>query len=147
MSLHSEPRKRALALERGPDGAYEAYNEAAFRHFLHIENGRAERSGRVVLLVLVELEAGGNPAPIPAAGASKLFAALTGCVREVDFVGWYRTGRTAAAVLMQGTGSVSGETSTAVGVRVGDILRARLPASIGSRIQVRVVQQRSSTET
>jgi hypothetical protein len=146
MSSHLEPRGRVLALERGPGGAYEAYNEAAFHHFLGVETRRAERHDRAVVLVLVELETGVGFASISSAVAIKLFSALAGCVREIDFTGWYRAGRTAGAVLIQDGCSVSPETSSALGSRVGAALRARLPRSIVTRVQVRVIEMPFSTE-
>ena len=33
-----------MGLDRGPYGEYEAYNEAAFRHFLALERKRADRA-------------------------------------------------------------------------------------------------------
>ncbi len=79
-----------------------AYNEAAFSHFLRIERRRAERSSRSIVLVLVSLRSGpGRSAMLNADSAAALFSALGAAVREVDFVGWYREGRVAAAVLTQ----------------------------------------------
>jgi hypothetical protein len=88
----------------GYDGgaAGRAHNEAAFRHFLNIERRRAGRSGRAVVLVLVSLrERPGTDAVLTTAAAAGIFSALGLSVREVDFVGWYRDGRVAAAALIQ----------------------------------------------
>ena len=79
-----------------------AHNEAAFRHFLGIELRRAARSGHCVLLVLVNVrESGSGSVKLPPMAASKIFSALGESVREVDFVGWFKEGRVAAAALVQ----------------------------------------------
>jgi hypothetical protein len=81
-----------------------AHNEAGFRHFLEIERQRASRSGYCVLLVLVGVRnETGNSVRLPPIVASSVFAALGSSVREIDFVGWFREGRVAAAVLVQRT--------------------------------------------
>jgi|SRR5688500_18433992 hypothetical protein len=78
------------------------HNEAAFRYFLGIELHRAERSGHCVLLVLVSVrKADGGSVKLAPLAASKVFAGLGESVREVDFVGWFREGRVAAAALVQ----------------------------------------------
>lgn len=142
MSEHSEPRVRSLALEPGFDAACNAYNEPAFHHFLAIEERRAERSGRVVLLVLVDLGEGPLAIAIAPDLAARLFSALIGCVREIDFVGWYRTNLVVGAVLMQDAGAVAPDTLSRLGARVTGHLRARLASSFGTQIQVRVVHVR-----
>lgn len=79
-----------------------ACNEAAFRHFLRIEQQRAARSGHCLLLVLVGVRArSGRHALLGAEAATAVFSALGESVREVDFVGWFREGRVAAAALVQ----------------------------------------------
>jgi len=78
-----------------------AHNEAAFRHFLRIELHRAARSGHCVLLVLVNVRESGRSVKLPPPAASKVFSALGESVREVDFVGWFKEGRVAAAALVQ----------------------------------------------
>ena len=42
---------------RNPRTELEIYEEAAFRHFLSLERRRAERRGRTLLLLLVDLNA------------------------------------------------------------------------------------------
>ena len=84
-----------VALEGRPGGAY---NEEAFRHFLALEGKRSELSGRPFLLLLVDLKE--QPVDLkeqPEVGADKLLLALCLCVRETDFVGWYRERRVAGA--------------------------------------------------
>ena len=117
-----------------------AYNEAAFRLFLAVDRWRAERSTRSLLLVLVAVRQGpGTSAKLTAAAAAALFSGLGTCFREVDFVGWYREGRVAAAVLAQGV-NASGEVPHLIAERVLPILRKGLSADQSSNLRVRVVR-------
>lgn len=133
-----------MRIDRGPERAYEAYNEEAFRHFLTIERKRAERSGRSILLLLVEFktERDGDSLMDPLA-ATKLFSALTACVREIDFIGWYRSDRVAGAVLTQGPDAPAPDVSQQIGERVAQALSERLPSQVRHRIQVRILQLHS----
>lgn len=146
MSQNREPRASPMALERGQEGAYHAYNELTFLHFLAMEEKRAERSGRTVLLLLVQLNEPASSSFISPAVADKLFAALTGCLREIDFVGWYRTDSVIGAVLLQPTDAPPPDTVTVIGARVGGMLRDRLPRAVARRIQARVVHVRPVVE-
>jgi len=118
----------------------QAYNEAAFRHFLAVDRWRAERSTRSLLLVLVTMrESPGALVKLAEATAAALFCGLGACVREVDFVGWYREGYVAAAVLSQGV-KVSVEVPGLVAERVLPALRKRLPADQSTNLRVRMVR-------
>jgi hypothetical protein len=145
----------ADAISRNPDGrtalgfafegrAGQVYNEEAFRHFFSLERKRAERSNRACLLLLVSLA---GPRRLRANGmstmmAGRLFSTLTECVREVDFVGWYREGHVAAAVLAQGADAPMSVVSEAIMERVTATLRQRLPSRVAERLQVRVLHIR-----
>ena len=79
-----------------------AHNEAAFHHFLRIERERAAKGGHGLTLVLISLPGISGVAPaLSMQTSARIFAALGVAVREVDFVGWFREGRVAAAVLVQ----------------------------------------------
>jgi hypothetical protein len=133
-----------MGIDRGPDREYEAYQEQAFRHFLTVERKRAERAGRSMLLLLVEFKAGrSGDSVIDPALASKLFAALTMCVREIDFIGWYRCDRVAGAVLTQGPEAPAQDVSQQIGDRVAEALAERLPMHVRRRLQVRILQLHS----
>jgi hypothetical protein len=120
-----------------------AYNEAAFSHFLAIERRRAERSRRSILLVLVSAQSqAGRPAVLSQTAASELFARLGASVREVDFVGWYREGRVAAAVLTQ-QAPASPEVCDRVAHRVTSAVSVPVLAAHG-RLRVRVVSLRGA---
>jgi hypothetical protein len=123
------------------DRAVHAYNEEAFRHFLTIERRRSERAKRAFLLLLVSLrkEPGLSVAISPPV-ASRMFSGLALCVREVDFIGWYRTERIAGAVLTQGAGAPEPDAAQRISERVTEVLGRRLSASMARRLQVRVLQ-------
>lgn len=72
--------------------------------------------------------------------ASRLFSGLALCVREVDFIGWYREERVAGAVLIQGIGTTGQDTSRRIGERVIDILDRHLSTPVAQRLNVRVLQ-------
>jgi hypothetical protein len=127
-----------LALE---DRTGQAYNEQAFRHFLAIERKRAARASRSFLLLLVSLrKEPGASVVINAKAASRLFSGLAGCVREVDFIGWYREERVAGAVLTQGVGTPATAAVRGIAERVTQVLGRRLSGSEAQRLQVRVLQ-------
>jgi hypothetical protein len=138
-------RPGGMALESGRERAYQAYNEHAFRHFLAVEKRRAQRAGRCLLLLLVELKADARGETQFAEGlVDRLFSVLNVCVREVDFIGWYRQGRVMGAVLTQGTSVPPAGVSAQIGERVAEAIGDRVPASVAGRLQVRVLQMRSS---
>jgi hypothetical protein len=117
----------------------QAYNEEAFQYFLAIERTRSERSGRPFLLLLVDLvEQPGVSARIDPMVAPKLFSALWLCLRESDFIGWYREERVAGAVLTELGDGPATEVSCLVGQKIGRVLRERLPSDVARRLRVRV---------
>lgn len=121
----------------GPAGP--AYNEAAFQHFLAVDRRRAERTMRSLLLVLVTMREAQGKSNLSPATAAALFAGLGECVREVDFVGWYREGRVAAAVLAQGIHSPV-EARLRTTDRIAQALAKRLTVAQARDLRVRVVR-------
>jgi hypothetical protein len=76
------------------------YNECAFHYFLRVEIERAQRSARPLLLVVLHLPAlADGYVRVPPTIAPRLVWALADCIRDIDFIGWYRSGRVIAAVL------------------------------------------------
>ena len=137
----------SMRIDRGPEGAYEAYNEKAFRHFLMLERKRAQRASRSMLLLLVEFKADREgDGHMDRSVAARLFGALGACVREVDFVGWYRTDRVAGAVLTQGSETPAPDSAQQIGERVAQVLSDRLPSRARHRIQVRILQMHSKVK-
>jgi len=124
-----------------PDGCGPVYNEEAFRYFLQVERKRASRSNSRFLLLLVDMTRDAQQsAHFDEPTAAKLFGAMLPCLRETDFIGWYRQGRVASAVLTQ-VGEIPGvEVSNLVADRVRDAFGQSLPVGVASRLQVRVYQ-------
>jgi hypothetical protein len=123
------------------DAPGEVYNEEAFRYFLEIERKRSERSRGPFLLLLVDLKRQSMATPeIDRPTARKLFSALLVCVRETDFIGWYRARSVVGAVLTQHADTSAAELQEAVGRRVTKVLREGLPPELASLVQVRVYQ-------
>ena len=121
--------------------AGQAYNQTAFRHFLAIERRRAERSGRALLLVLVSVRRSREHGDrLPDMTAAAIFRGLGETVREVDFVGWFREGLVAGAVLTQGGGMAAEPTRAVVAERVMRVLRAHVTAGVARNLRVRVVR-------
>jgi hypothetical protein len=136
----NEPAREFAFAREGRAG--EVYNEEAFRHFLAIERARAERSQRPLLLLLVGLhrcpQVGFEVSPEQ---SSALFSGLGECLRDVDFLGWYRERRMLGAVLTQGLGTpCEDETHSRIAKRVQDVLRSHLSDHLAERLRVRVVQ-------
>ena len=119
------------------DGLGDVYNEEAFHYFLEIERKRCELSNRRFLLMLIDI----NKHPrIDTVTADKLFSVLSMCVRETDFIGWYREGRVAGAVLTQHGETGRDDRSDGVHQRIGEALRQGLPRELARQLQARVYQ-------
>jgi hypothetical protein len=135
---NEEPDARSLAPE---DPAGRAYNEAAFRYFLANERIRSERSERPFLLLLVELKKEqGAGARFDIAAAAQLFMGLGRCLRETDFVGWYRDRRLVGAVLTQLPDAAGVDLCRVVRERASSALAECLPSDMLSRLQMRIFQ-------
>ena len=111
------------------------YNEAAFRYFLALERKRSGSSGRPFLLLLVDLK----EQPVVSV-APKLFSTLWLCLRETDFIGWYREERVAGAVLTELGDGPRTEVPRLVGQRVRRVLCESLPSDVARQLRVRVYQ-------
>jgi GGDEF domain-containing protein len=124
-----------------PDGLGPVYNEEAFRYFLQIERKRASRSNSRFLLLLVDLKQQQQAGtPFDSASGRTLFSSMWSCLRETDFIGWYRQERVASAVLTQVGETPGVEVANLVAERVRAALMQSLPGVLAARIQVRVYQ-------
>jgi len=120
----------------------EALTEEAFQHLLSIEFKRSERARRSFLLLLLDLEERtGTHSEIPPHVAVTLFSGLAHCLRETDFVGWYRQGRVIGAVLTQSRNVRSSEVSHAIVQKVREALLGSLPSDVFDRLKVRAYQR------
>jgi hypothetical protein len=124
MQVESKPDFFSVELEGRPT---HVYNESAFRYFLSIERKRSERSGRPFALLLLD-----RKAPVAAGKsldaeiAAKLFSALSRCLRETDFIGWYQEGNVAGAVLTH-LGDSGSDFAPQVRRRISSAVFAGLP--------------------
>ena len=119
----------------------DVYTEQAFRHFLEVERVRAVRSGRTFFLLLVSLRrCPERGVRFGSGAAASLLQGLGLCVREVDFIGWFRNQQVAGAVLAQGLEEPGAHASRRVVERVNRVLSERLPKSVATRLRVRVVR-------
>ncbi len=130
----------------GSNGALECepgteYDETTFRYFLSIERARAGRSNHPVCLLFATMEpVPGEPAPIHASNATRLFEGLRLSLRDTDVTGWYQQGRVAGAVLSARPGAPASDESGEIEQRVGEGLRQRLPSKVARSLRVRVIQ-------
>ena len=151
--IQTEVRDRAETPSVAADGlvvegsAGKVYNQKVFRHFLDIERIRAERSDRHFLLLLVSLRKCPDlGVRVPRPVASALFSGLALCVRDIDFIGWYRHERVVGAVLAQGLHAPDSEAPSRIVERVTQTCGGRLPEEVVKRLRVRVVQFGPRTE-
>lgn len=128
----------ATTLERpGP-----VYDEEAFDHCLQLEKQRATMTGRSCFLLLVGLRphVSRNGRGMSRSVADGVFGGLEACVREVDFIGWYRQGRLAGAVLPQGPDASAPLAAASVTARVTHALSQTLSPGLANQLRVRVVR-------
>jgi hypothetical protein len=119
----------------------QAYSEQAFQYLLAIEGKRSERSGCPFVLLLIDLkEQDGASARLDSMVANNLFSNLWLCLRETDFVGWYREERVVGAVLIELGDRRPTEVCRLIGQRVGERLYERLPSDVARRLRVRIYQ-------
>jgi hypothetical protein len=131
-----------------PDGSSDAYNEEAFQYFLEIERKRSEISNRPFLLMLIEYSRQtGVTSDIDGVTARRLFALLRECLRETDFIGWYRERRIAGAVLTQDSGSNRADLSEVVRKRVGEALNKLFPPNRTKGFEVRIYELSPSSSS
>ena len=116
----------------------DAYNEEAFRYFLQVEEKRFLRSNRRFLLLLLDVNnEAGTAEPFDPSLSKKLFEALKPCVRETDFVGWYRQGQVIGVACTQLEDTQGATVLSVVADRFQKAMRGVLPDRVGSRVQVR----------
>ena len=119
-----------------------AYNEEAFRYLLESESKRSERSGHCYQILLVyRTSVQGAIDQMDSPLAKTVIHARSSCLRETDYIGWYREGRVMGGVLtVVGRDAVS-DVSSLVQSRLLEILRVELGAEQSSRLHIRVCQQ------
>ncbi len=115
------------------------YNEAAFHQFLAADWARAERLRRCVLLILVSLRRESmHPVSLPKSAAASVFLGLSATVRDEDFIGWFREGRVAGALLMEGPEWPDPAAESTIRASVRRAIEARLHSTLAAGLRVRV---------
>lgn len=118
-----------------------AYNEAAFRRFLAADRARAARLQRCLFLVFVTIQhRPGCAALLSNHVAASVFRALDATVREVDFTGWFREQRVAAALLVQGPQPPEYSATAQIAARISSAVEMRLSKSQARGLRIRVVR-------
>lgn len=114
------------------------YDERQFHELLALERRRSECSGDPLHLLLVEAPAAERlRGRLTADLARGIFATLSECLREVDFIGWFEEPRVIGAVLTHSS-RPSADAARRIGYRVSDALFVRFPARAG-HLAVRLV--------
>src|SRR5262245_51018070 len=117
------------------------YNQTVFRYFLALELSRARRRQRCLFLVLVAIrERSGRIAMLPDSAISAIFLGLCASAREVDFIGWFREARVAAALIVQGARTPAPDAAAQVAARARRAIESRLSAPLLARLRVRVIR-------
>src|SRR3954469_12514236 len=116
----------------------DAYNEAAFRYFLQVEEKRFLRSNRRFLLLLIDVQGeSGAAEDLDPALSKQLFTAVWPCVRETDFVGWYRQGRVIGVACTHVDDAQGTMVAGVVTGRFQNAMHEALPQRADRRVQVR----------
>jgi hypothetical protein len=118
-----------------------AYNQEAFRYLLAIEQARADRSRRSLLLALISIRTGsGEGIRFAPRVAARVFDALWLCIRDVDLTGWYTQDRVAGAVLTQDRTMPGADDILRIQSRINEALRGRIPSAVAGGLRVRVLR-------
>ena len=132
--------RRAASLKTEP-AQFSVYNEEPFRHLLLTELKRSQRSGHSFQVLLVYREdKEGVVASMDSYGAAVVLNGLWRCIRETDYIGWYRQGHVLGGVLtVVGRESVA-DVNDRVQSRLWQTLHAELSAEECRCIRIRVCQ-------
>jgi exopolysaccharide biosynthesis polyprenyl glycosylphosphotransferase len=88
------------AMELAIEGDHSFYTTRHFRHMLHIERKRAERSKKPFLLMLLDLS-GLHTRHRNVHILEKMRSALVSCTRETDIRGWYERNKTVGVIFTE----------------------------------------------
>ncbi len=107
------------------------YEEEAFNRILALERKRCERSRRPFMLMLLSLDS------VPAGGNGndprrKILSSLASCKRDIDVLGWYRSGSVIGIIFAEICTSSNGTVSERIMERIRSNLASSLePGGIG----------------
>ena len=115
------------------------YSEATFRYLLKSEFHRSQRSGLAhYLLLLYQVTPEGRITSIPARVIGSVESVLCRCLRETDYIGWYRDGRVMGGVLTAMGKESGAEQIESLRARIIDSLRNELGDKEGGGLQVQI---------
>jgi hypothetical protein len=118
-----------------------AYNQETFRHLLENESKRSERSGHFCQILLVYwMDAQGRIGQMDRDVAMTVMAVLPRSLRETDYIGWYRDGRIAGAVLTVLAQESMAQVTSYLQKRLAEVLQSELSIEDSRRLQIRVCQ-------
>jgi hypothetical protein len=116
-----------------------AYNQEAFRYLLESESKRSEHSGHFCQILLVYwTDAQERIVLMDSHVAKTVMAALPRCVRETDYIGWYRDGRIIGAVLTILVQESMAPVASHLLKRLAEVLQSELSIEASRRLQFRV---------
>lgn len=115
------------------------YNEVAFHYLLKSEFHRSQRSdfGHYVLLLSQGVPNGGKVA-MSAQVVGAVVMVLSRCLRETDYIGWYREGRVVGGVLTTMGKESGSEQIDSLQTRIIDALRDELGSKDSSMLRIRI---------
>ena len=118
-----------------------AYSQEAFRYLLESESKRSERSGDFCQVLLVyHTNRQGAIVQMDSDVAKTVMAALFRCLRDTDYIGWYRAERVVAGVLTGVRRESVAEVFNCLRPRLWEILLAELGVEESGRLQIRLCQ-------
>ena len=117
------------------------YNEKAFQFLLGSEAKRSERSGYVCQILLVSrTDITGNAIKMNDDMAQTIMSSLSQCLRETDYVGWYREGFVAGGVLTVIGPDASPGLFQHIQARLTALLRFELGEEVAGQFRIRLCQ-------
>jgi len=115
------------------------YNQEAFRYLLESESKRSERSGHFCQILLVYWTDAQERIVLMDSHVAKIVkAALPRCLRETDYIGWYRDGRIVGAVLTILVQESMAPVASHLLKRLAEVLQSELSIEASRRLQFRV---------
>jgi hypothetical protein len=118
-----------------------AYNEEGFRYLLKSESKRSERSGHFYQILLVyRCNAQGAIVQLDLEVAQVVIAAMCRCLRETDYVGWYRKELIVGGVLTVVGRDNLLDVSSRLQPRLLETLRAELGEEVSHWLRIQVYQ-------
>jgi hypothetical protein len=118
-----------------------AYNEGAFQYLLEGESKRSKRTGHLYnILLIYYTNEQGILILMESNIAKTVIAAVSRCLRDTDYIGWYREGRLLGGVLTVLGQNSEADVCSSLRPRLVRILWDDLGVEESRRFQIRVCQ-------